>query len=139
MNNLLPNDMGDRLAAEVNKHAERLGLRVMPEPFLGDIMVLSDGRTLDIDTTPGYWRDVDANEPAILDAAAEMVEAIAAQHGPGAVWCLGGSPLVHLARQTGGKDGPIVLLDANDNPKVRLRTLHAHEATAKVPQKVTTP
>lgn len=32
-----------------------------------------------------------------------------------------------------------LLLDANDNPKVRLRTLHAHEATAKVPQKVTTP
>lgn len=119
-----------QLAVTVAENAARLGLRLNPQPFLGEHMVLPDGRELRLDTTT-RWRDVELQDDAVLDehsviaVATAMLKRIAQKHGPGMVWSLAGLPLVHLVED----DGEVLVLGR----QVRLRTLHAHEATATTP------
>lgn len=126
MKSLSPN-IRQQLAAVVEKRAAARLLVIAPEEFLGEhmIMMTPEGRKLlFIDTAPGYWRDVEIDEGAIMRTAVEMVDSIADRKGEGMVWTLGGLPLVHLVED----DGRIII--GRDADTVRLRTLHAHERDA---------
>lgn len=126
MTGLSPN-IRQQLAAVVDKRAKQLGLVIAPEPFLGEHMIIMapEGRRfLYLDTSPGYWRDVEIEEGVIMRTAVEMLDAIAQRHGPGMIWSCGGLPLVHFVEE----DGNVLL--AADADRVRLRTLSAHERSA---------
>lgn len=121
-----------RLANAVDDHADKLGL-VGERRRGGTHQVFADGRraTIGAGLTAKHWRDVDASdEPAIMATARAMLDEIHAAHGPGRVCYLGrlGEGIVHLVNDDGMYE---FFDDETDRRLVRLRTLSAHEATAK--------
>lgn len=114
-------DIKDRLASSVAERLAHHGLDLAAQPFVGEHMALSGGRIVRLDLTPGYWRDLDADDAAVLAAATELVDEFAARHGPGLAWALG--PFVHFVED----DGKIVV-----GGRVRLRRFAAHEAQTRI-------
>lgn len=124
----VPPDILDRLAAVVAKHSARLGLVVDPRPMIANEMRLpEDDRVVALDLKPPYWRDIPAQEDAIMLMAVELLEVFARRHGPGRVWTLGGLPLVHAVCD----DGVRWCHDRDGGWVCRLRMLAAHEASAR--------
>lgn len=121
----LPVDLPRRLAAWVAVRMTAVGLERAGDGSF-DQLVLPDGRRI---PQQHFWREIDPERGAIMDAAAEMVQHIAAKHGAGRVWGYPGLEIVHPIYD----DGVLVKLDARNRPMARLRAVYHHEADAITP------